>query len=324
MLVVGVWVLERLAANREQFRPMKAIVSVGVLTGLASLAWWILYNKGIWSFKTLFANREDYSVDAVALASPPVFIAAIIMVIVLLAMISFRRNKIHILALPVITLMLVSLAADAGRMQAHRYGLYYREVAAAITMLDQPGEKVHIYYEGNTLHDLVQERMSFWGVKQKQITAEAVSYKNGIRFASLPYPTLLFTGVRFDLKPLREFSVDNNVCYIYRIDGIDPRTFQPRILDFKPRSIASSALVPRGPLSAGVIEFRYTSASSVAYISLDGRPLKTVLGQDGAGSAMISRELIGKPRTAKLRLCDPFTNAVSDPVDLHIAQSGGK
>jgi len=51
--------------------------------------------------------------------------------------------------------------------------------------------------------------------------------------------------------------------------------------------------------------------------------LKTALGNNGVGSALILPGLTDKPRIAKLRLCDPFTNTDSDPVDFRITPSEG-
>jgi hypothetical protein len=108
------------------------------------------------------------------------------------------------------------------------------------------------------------------------------------------------------------------IYYIYRIDGLDPKMIRPKILDYGPKSIESGLPFNRQPSGADAIWFKHASASSIAFISLDGQPLKTVLGNDDVGSALIPPGLTGKPRIAKLRLCDPFTKTDSDPVDFRI------
>jgi len=55
--------------------------------------------------------------------------------------------------------------------------------------------------------------------------------------ASFSSPTLLHTSVHLDIKPLREYIVNNKIYYIYRIDGIDPKMLRVKILDYSPNEI---------------------------------------------------------------------------------------
>lgn len=234
MLVVGVWIMEIFAESRAKFHKIKALFAIAMLVGVASIAWWILFNKGIWAFNEWFANRTPGTVDVVAMASLQVFLLAIAMISLLLAMISFRRNDIRLLVLPIVTLMLVSMIVAAGRMYVYQDGLHFRELAAAVTSLKQQNETLHILYEDNVLNrPFLKERMLFWGVKQNQLSAESVSAKAGINFDSLSSPTLLLTRMTFDIKPDREYLVNGKTYYIYRVDGLDPNMLQSFIKDVK-------------------------------------------------------------------------------------------
>jgi hypothetical protein len=323
MLVVGVWVLERIAESQAPFHKMKALIGIGVLIGLASLAWRIIFYKGIWAFRELFATRVYNTVDVIALVSPPIFLIVIAMVLLLLSMIYFRRNDIRFHVLSIVMLLLLSLVVDARRMNPNQYGRHYRELAyAAASLFDQEGDTLNIYSDNIKWYLIeIQQRISFWGVKQKHISIEDISEKENFRFALIKSPTLFISNALFDIKPMREYCVNDKRYYIYRIDGLDPKVLRPRILDYGPKSIESGLPINRQPPGDNVIWFKYASASSVAFISLDGQPLKTVLGSNGTGFAWVSPGLTNKPRIAKLRLCDPFTHTESDPVDIRIIPS---
>jgi hypothetical protein len=242
------------------------------------------------------------------------------MVLLLLAMICFRRNNIRFHALPIVTLLLVSLVVDAGKMNATQNGRHYRELAyTAASLFDQEGDTLNVYSDVTKSYMIgIQQRISFWGVQQKHISIEDIKEKKKFEFALIKSPTLFISNALFDIKPLREYRVNDKRYYIYRIDGLDPKVLRPRILDFVPKSVESGLPFNRQPSGADTIWFKYASASSIAFISLDSRPLKTALRPNGTGSAWIPPEFTNKPRTAKLRLCDPFTNTDSDPVDLRI------
>lgn len=231
MLVVGVWIMEMFAGSRAKFHKIKALFAIAMLVGVASIAWWILFNKGIWAFNESFANRAPGTVDMVAMASPQVFLLAIAMVSLLLAMIYFRRNDIRLLVLPIVTLMLVSMIVAAGRMYVYQDGLHFRELAAAVTSLKKQNETIHVLYEDNVLNrPYLKERMLFWGVTQNQLSAESVSDKTGINIDSLSPPILLLTRMLFDIKPEREYLVNGATYYIYRIDGLDPNVLRAILL----------------------------------------------------------------------------------------------
>jgi hypothetical protein len=236
MLVVGVWVLERLAETQAPFRKMKALISISVLAGLASISWWILFNKGIWRFSGWF--YEPHMADVIAFVSLPVFLLAIGMLLLLLGMICFRRNNIRFIVLPIVVFMLVSLVVDARRMHAYQNGLHYREFAyVAASLTGQAGDTLNVFVDGKgSLRTWsgerlwVYARMAFWGLKQEQIFIQNVSTQGISGFTSLSSPTLLLTIERLDIKPLREYIVNDKKYFIYRIDGVDPKVLRPIIL----------------------------------------------------------------------------------------------
>ncbi|MGD0020744.1 MAG: hypothetical protein ABSC54_00430 [Smithellaceae bacterium] len=238
MLVVGVWVLERIAENPAPFRKMKALIGAGVLVGLASISWCILFNKGIWAFSEWFTYREPGTVDVIALVSLPVFLLAIVMVLLLLAMMWLRKNDIRFLVLPIITLMLVSLMVDAGRMHDRQDGLHFRELAyAAASLTDQEGDTVNVFFDSKNLSmQWIETRLLFWGVKQKQISIQDVSTYRNSRLTSSK-SLMLLSNKLFDIKPLREYIVNDKPYYIYRIDGLDPKMLRLGILDLDPNSV---------------------------------------------------------------------------------------
>ena len=320
MLVVGLLLLESIAENPLSIGKTKALAGVGILASLASLAWWVLFNKGIWSFSVEFANREPGTVDTIALVYPAMFLFVIAMILLLLAMICFRKNKPRAWLLPIAALMLVSLVVDAARMYNKRNGLHHRELAAAAeTMPGRQDDTLHVYYDGFALQlKYFKERMLFWGIKRPVVPEEAVSYKRGIHFPSLPSPSVLITNIHFDINALREYKIGNKRYRIYRIDDLDPRVLSPKILAYGHGSIKEGMIMSEKPAGAHSIWFKHVSASPVAFLSLDGLPLKTIFGKDGQGSALIPRQFIGKPRNVELRLCDPFTNTESEPVDFQI------
>ena len=241
MLVAGVWALEKLAEGRSLFRTKRALTSLGVLISAASAAWWVLFHNGIWSFTDTFARRSPTNmVDALALVSPQVFLLAIVAVVSVAAMLRVRGNAIRSveLAVPLAAFMLVSLAADAGRVYEKQDALHVREVAAAITMLDKKGGAPRVYDECGVLQQTIfGERMLFWGVKQVSLSEEAVPYAKGVRsFPARSSPTLLLTQVRLDMKPLREYLVNDQLFYVYRVDGAEPRVLQPGPIGFGSKS----------------------------------------------------------------------------------------
>lgn len=75
-----------------------------------------------------------------------------------------------------------------------------------------------------------KKRLFFWGVKQKNILIQDVSTQAGIDFALLKSPTLLISNTIFNIKPLRKYTVNGKVYYIYRIDGLDSKVLRPVIL----------------------------------------------------------------------------------------------
>ena len=232
MLVVGVWVLERITEGQVLFRKMKAFIGLCVLAGLASISWWILFNKGIWGLSEGFVNRAFGTVDVIALVSLSVFLLAIVMVFLLMTIIFLRRNDVRFLILPIVVLMLASLVVDAKRMHAKQNGLHYREIAyAAAGIADQEGDTLNVFFDGNgLLIKWFNEKMSFWGVKQKQLFIQNLSTQESSGCASISSPTLLITKTLFDIKPLREYRVNDESYYIYRIDGIDPKLLRPIIV----------------------------------------------------------------------------------------------
>jgi 4-amino-4-deoxy-L-arabinose transferase-like glycosyltransferase len=243
MLVVGVWVLERIADNQSPCRRVKALISIGVLICIASVAWWILLNKGIWPLSSWYIVHVVNSVDATAFVSPLVFVTAIVIVLLFLAIICVRRNNVRLLALPIVAFMLVSLGVDAGRMHVYQNGLHYRQIAYAVANLNDQGDALNIYTNSRDLSPVMsqnfrgkdwamimnQKRLSFWGVKQKQISIQDISTRAGFQFSSIKAPTLLISNTLFDIRPVREYIVNNKTYYIYRIDGLDPKVLRSGI-----------------------------------------------------------------------------------------------
>ncbi len=244
MLVVGVWVLERIADSQSPFRPVKALINVGVLLGLVILSWWILFNQGVWAFNAGFANREPGTVDVIALVPPQMLFVAIVLVLLTQAMVRFRKNDIRIITLPMVAFMLTSLAVDAGRIHARQNGLHYRQMAyAAENRHDRENDTLNIFTDNQDLLQLLsqnhrgkdwamkmnQKRLSFWGVNPKQILIHDISKQAGFQFASIQTPSLLVSNTLFNMKPLRKYTVNGNTYYIYRLDGLDPGAFRTMI-----------------------------------------------------------------------------------------------
>jgi hypothetical protein len=88
----------------------------------------------------------------------------------------------------------------------------------------------NVFLDGkNFLPIYIQKSLSFWEVKQKQISIQDVSTQGSSIFASLKSPTLFLSDALFSIKPLRECIVNNKIYYIYRIDGLDPKVLRPGI-----------------------------------------------------------------------------------------------
>lgn len=232
VLIAGVLIMERLAESQAQFRKMKALIGVGVVVELSFLAWGILFNRGIWKFSVSFPMSDSGGVDVIAFASPPMYLMAIAIVLLPLVFLCVRKADVRLLVLPIVTLMLVSLVVDARRMNTRQDGLHARELSyAAASLTNQEGDTVNILLDGKEMSLInIQKRLLFWGVKQKQLLIQDVSIQRVSGFASIKSPTLLLSSTLFNLKPLREYIVNDKTYYIYRIDGIDPKVLQPIIL----------------------------------------------------------------------------------------------
>jgi hypothetical protein len=124
--------------------------------------------------------------------------------------------------------MLVFLAVDAKKMQGYQVGLHYRElVQAAASLPDQEGP-LRIFYDGKgslkTWSDewlWVYARMKFWEVRQIDISVQHVQPAMNSSLAITSSATLFLTMTRLEIKALREYVVNGEQYYIYRIDGID-------------------------------------------------------------------------------------------------------
>ena len=235
MLVAGVWFLERVTERIIPLRPIKALISISILICSASVAWWILFNKGIWAFGAGFANREPGTVDVIALVLPQMLFAAIVMVLLTLAMMCFKKNNIRIIMLPMVVFMLVSLAVDAGRIHSRQNGLHYRQMAyAAANLNDRVNDTLNIYTDSRELSQLLsqhfrgkeyamimnQKRLAFWGVQQKKILIQDVSMQAGFQFPLIQVPSILVSNKLLNIKPMREYIVNGKTYYIYRVDGL--------------------------------------------------------------------------------------------------------
>lgn len=243
MLVVGLWFLERIVERKAPFRDMKACIGIGVLVGFSFLAWEILFNKAIGKYAISIPISESGGVDVIAMVSSSVYLTAIASVLLPLIFLRFRKTDIRLFVLPMIVFMLVSIMVDAKRMSAYQNGLHYRQMAYAIANLNDHGDTFNIYTDSKDLSPLMsqsfrgkdwamkmnQRRLAFWGVKQKQILIQDVSTQAGFQFASIQSPSLLVSSMLFNLKPLREYSVNEDKYYIYRIDGLDPKVLRPLI-----------------------------------------------------------------------------------------------
>ena len=228
MLVVGVWVLERIAENSVSLRIMKALIGVGVLVGLSLLAWGIFFN-GVWKFSVSFPISESGGVDVIAFVSPLMYLMAIAVVLLPLVFLYFRKTDVRFFVLPMVMLMLVFLVVDARRMHARQYGFHARELSYAVTGLtEQEGNTLNIFLDGKDFLPIyIKKSLSFWEVKQKQISIQDVSIHGSLILASLKSPAFLLSATLFDIKPLREYIVNNKTYYIYRIDGLDPKLLRP-------------------------------------------------------------------------------------------------
>jgi hypothetical protein len=231
MLVAGVWALERITESTAPFRKMKVLMGAGVLLVFAFLSWWILFDKGIWGLANFF--QDPYMADVIALVSFPVFLMQVFAALILLVMIVLRKTEIRILILPMVLLMLLFLAVDAKKIQSYQDGRHYREFAKVAASLPEQDEPLRIICDGTGSLKTwsgewlwVYARMKFWEVKQNDISIQHVSSVLNSELASSSSPTLLLTMTRLDIKPLREYTVNNQLYYIYRIDGIDPVIFR--------------------------------------------------------------------------------------------------
>lgn len=242
MLVVGVLIMERLVECPAPFRKMKAWIFACVLVGLSFFAWEILFNKAYGKY--YIPISDSGGVDVIALVYPQMLLMAMVMVLLIPAIMYFQKNNIRLLVLPVVAFMLVSLAVDAGRIYARQNGLHYRQMAYAVLNLNDPGDTLNIFTDSGDLSLLMsrpfrgndvammmnKKRLFFWGVKQKNILIQDVSTQAGIDFALLKSPTLLISNTIFNIKPLRKYTVNGKVYYIYRIDGLDSKVLRPVIL----------------------------------------------------------------------------------------------
>lgn len=244
MLVAGVWLLEKIAESKLPFRPIRAVISIGILICCVSAAWWILIHTGIWTSSHWNIGHIINSVDVTAFVSPWVYLSAIIMLLLVLIITWFRSNNIRMLVLPIVAFMLVSLVVDAERTQTRQNGFHYRQIAYAVGNLNHHGDSLNIFTDNRDLSRLLsqhfrgkdyamilnQKRMAFWGVKQKQILIQDVSNQADFQFASIQTPSLFVSNTLFNIKPLREYIVNGITYYIYRLEGLDPRVLRSMFL----------------------------------------------------------------------------------------------
>lgn len=222
MLVAGVLALERIIESSAPFRNGKAFIAAGIMLGLASLSWWILFDKGIWKFSKWF--EDPYMADVIALVSFPIFLLQIFAACALLTMIVQQKKDIRILILPMVLLMLVFLFVDAKKMLHYQDGLHYREFAkAAANLPDQEGPLRIICDGKGSLKTWsgewlwVYARMKFWEVKQNDISIQHISSPLTPELAGSSTPSLLLTMTPINIKPLRKYTVNEKLYYIYLI-----------------------------------------------------------------------------------------------------------
>jgi len=191
MLVLGVWVLERITEAMLCFGRFRALISAGVLIGFSSVAWWILFNNSIWKVTPWFANSEQGVPDVIAVVSPLMYLLAITITLLPIVFFYFRKADVRLLVLPLAVLMLISLISDAKRMLPLQFGRHFRELAAVGTILSRQGDTIHVLYDGDAQQlRLFQESMLFWELKQNQLSVEASLYEEGKKNASFSFPIL--------------------------------------------------------------------------------------------------------------------------------------
>ena len=96
---------------------------------------------------------------------------------------------------------------------------------------------MNVFFDSKNLSmQWIETRLLFWGVKQKQISIQDVSTYRNSRLTSSK-SLMLLSNKLFDIKPLREYIVNDKPYYIYRIDGLDPKMLRLGILYLDPNSV---------------------------------------------------------------------------------------
>jgi hypothetical protein len=114
-------------------------------------------------------------------------------------------------------------------MLHYQDGLHYREFAKAAAKLPDQEGPLRIICDGKGSLKTwsgewlwVYARMKFWEVKQNDISIQHISSPLTPELVGSSSPSLLLTMTPLDIKPLRKYTVNEKLYYIYRIDGIDP------------------------------------------------------------------------------------------------------
>lgn len=322
MVVWGIWAMERITERPISLNQKRPWIAVGGVLGLAFLAWQILFSQGVWPFPPWFASIPFNAVDVIALGSPYVFFAALALALLPWVILRLRRARPQLLALPITALSLLILVASASKIHGAWLGSHARELATVASEFPiSPRPLVlHVLVDNTNLPlEMLEGGLAFWGLAQNQFSAEKVSAEKPINLFSPSVPALLLTPTRYDIVPLREYSAEGGETFrIYRVDNSPPASFRPKIISFGPLTVVAGSSFNTQPSGNSAIWFKFISASSFALVTLDGEPLKTVLGKDGFGSAEVPAKLIKTPHIAKFHLHDPLTNSQSYSVELPI------
>lgn len=102
MLIAGLRVLEKYDETGRRILAGRAFFGIALLTAAAFLSRWVLFGKGIWSFKSNFVNRIPGNVDVLAYVPTSFFLLSVLTLLILLI---FRKTKIVFTVCPLVFLM---------------------------------------------------------------------------------------------------------------------------------------------------------------------------------------------------------------------------